>query len=370
MLVASCNKNSVYLDYLFGLNYWNSNTLYIFVIFSLGAQLRSPLLPSLLLVILFKFNLTDQYFLQKQLVGPLVVGTITVHPLLFYVSLSLTLILTMRRQSAYMPNVVPVTSTALIYILIITLVLGGYWGFQSTVWGYFWVNDTIEWLLLLVLLYCLIRAHTQLNFFQSANNFLILVFLLNLIVIVRLNFLPTRHSFIQNTNLFYYIVLGYYSTIFACWQKPSAHPCGSQMLPQAALALTAFSKLLLLKFFFLTSLSFLLFNSRPKFFRVGLFGHLVLAVFFVIWNVYFFYFDISYGRTYTVVQGLNVFVDELYVQSRQLISSRKWFKDLEGVRFILQDLSARQFKISLSLTVSVVLNNAHLLYVFFVYLLL
>lgn len=370
MLAFNCNKNSVYLDYLFGLNYWNSNTLYIFVIFSLGTQLRSPVLPSLLFVILFKFNLTDQYFLQKQLVGALIVGTITIHPLLFYVSLALTLILTMRRQSAYTANIVPVTTTFLIYVLVVTLVLGGYWGFQSTVWGYFWVNDTIEWLLLLVLVYCLFKVHTPLSFFQSANNFLILVFLLNLIVIVRLNFLPTRHSFIQNTNLFFYVVLGYYSTIFACWQKPGAHPCGSNVLFRVVLALTAFSKLLLLKVFFLTSLNFLLFKSRPKFFKTGLFGHLALLVFFVIWNVYFFYFDISYGRTYTVVQGLNVFVDELCVQSRQLVSSRKWFKDLEGVRFMMQDLSARQFKISLNLTVSVVLNNAHLLYVFCVYLLL
>lgn len=358
------------MDYLFDLNYWNSNTLYIFAVLGSIAPLRSPL-PSLFFFnILLKFNLPGQWLFQKHLVAPLLVGTITIHPLLFYFSLILVLLVIARKQACYISNTLPLTMSTLSYILTVTLVLGGYWGFQSTVWGYFWVNDTIEWLLLCVLLYTLSQLHVLLNYWRTSNHFLALLCILNMIAVVRLNFLPTRHSFIQNTNLFYYVLFSYYTILFACWQGPRRDQYNLPNLYAAVFTLWAIPKLLFSKSLFLLALVFLVLKVRSKFFLSGLFAHLLIVVFFTVWNVYFFFFELCYLRLFNLTQNWTIFVDQLSISAKRLSTTHMRFKDLEGVHFYLQDIGLRHFKISPNLIVTVLLNNAFLVYIFVIYLFL
>lgn len=369
-LILNCDRNSLYLDYLFGLNYWSANTLYIFIILGFMAKIRNILYLTFFFFLLFKFNLTEQTFFQKKLVETLFVGTITVHPLLFYLSLILVLLLTLGRYTPYLGGTLSLTSNTIVRILIITLVLGGFWGFQSTVWGYFWVNDTIEWLLLLVLCYYLFKVHVLVHVRAVVNPCFLLVFLLNLILVVRLNLLPTRHSFIQNTNVFIYVMSAYYSLLFLCWGSKLCAVSVQNAIPPTTASLAVASNLFFGKIFFLINLVFLLVKLTPKFFTKSLYSHLALIAFFLVWNVYFFFFELYYHKSQTLLQGLGVFTEELWLHTKQLVTRTAHFKDLEGVSFVLQDYAVRSFRISNNLIVSVVLNNIYLLYLFFVYLLL
>lgn len=133
----------------------------------------------------------------------LIVGFNSWHPPLFYASLLLTIL-----SAVSCEKFVHVRSTLIISTLIITLLLGGYWGLGNSVWGYFWVNDSIELLLLVYIIILLTRVHT----IPSKVSFLMFIFLLFggfvFLIFMRYGLLFTRHSFfeLKKINNLYFII--------------------------------------------------------------------------------------------------------------------------------------------------------------------
>lgn len=143
----------------------------------------------------------------------LVVGYNNIHPVLFYLAF-----LAVFFFIAPFEFIGGCKSTSISSVAAISLVLGGYWGLNNTAWGFFWVNDFIEWiLLLLVILSFSLFHHRQVT--RSLSLYLIMTASLFLLIILsRYGFIFTRHSFFdlnKSVNyLFAYTLLNVQSTIW------------------------------------------------------------------------------------------------------------------------------------------------------------
>lgn len=126
----------------------------------------------------------------------LLIGFYNIHPILLYFSFFF-FFCNIYFNNNYVVN----SSTNNFYLTSFTLLLGGYWGAGNSVWGYFWVNDAIEQILLLNVVIFFLQIHffssKQINYF-SISLFISLLFYLFLL---RLGLLSTRHSFFDSSNI-------------------------------------------------------------------------------------------------------------------------------------------------------------------------
>lgn len=142
--------------------------------------------------------IVDLWF-DIKLIPQLIIGTISLHPFLFYMFVVCLVVKSyFYGFFAGLQRVFFSTKTILL-ILFITLLLGSLWATQSGTWGYLWVNDLIEWVLLAFILYGLYMIH----FFQinkkHINSNLLLFVIITLLLSLRLNLWPTRHNFMGVT---------------------------------------------------------------------------------------------------------------------------------------------------------------------------
>ena len=89
-----------------------------------------------------------------------------------------------------------------IFFIGIAFLLGSLWSLYLFNWGYYWTNDSIEYVLLFFIIYQVIAIHLW-----KKNMYLIgLYILLNICVLfmVRLNIIYTRHNFFQQSTLIYF----------------------------------------------------------------------------------------------------------------------------------------------------------------------
>lgn len=137
------------------------------------------------------------------------------HPALFYTVyiLLLTQFISSRNKKNY--------SNRLCFIMMtLSLMLGMFWGSIHTSWGFFWSSDYIEYILLSTVLVLLFKIH--LIFFKknSPLPYYFITFILYILLLLRLNFFTTIHSFFQNfflknnslfqNFLLFYIKISYY----------------------------------------------------------------------------------------------------------------------------------------------------------------
>lgn len=139
----------------------------------------------------------------------LLVGFNNIHPFLFYISFTLIIynILFFNKFLNY--------STQRIYIVIIvSLLLGGLWGLGNSAWGFFWLKDPIEVLLLLLFLLSMFIIHTNFTYHNFYTIITFFIFLVISLYSLRNGFIFTKHNFF-NINLrkniviyICYIILG------------------------------------------------------------------------------------------------------------------------------------------------------------------
>lgn len=127
-------------------------------------------------------------------------GYVKIHPPLQYIGSLLTTYLIMSKKTTYN---LKIYITAL--ILIISFILGSLWALFQSIWGYYWSNDTIEYILLLFLIFILFKLHKYyLN--NSIFNNILLIYTLFLLICLRINILYTKHNFfIKTGNLKYFL---------------------------------------------------------------------------------------------------------------------------------------------------------------------
>ncbi len=195
------------------MNFWVLNFLIVCSLLLLNVNIKNIHYKLLSLIILVLMNQTQTYiniFFKKLLIQSLWVGTINIHPMLFYLSLVLI------NQYLYFQNINSffqkslLTNSRLTVYNIFALTLGGLWGSQSLAWGYFWVNDNIEWLLLS---FCIILVHQKHKLCINYTCYFLLINLLLLYTIlffIRFNILATRHSFFTSFNLSLWLLYLYW----------------------------------------------------------------------------------------------------------------------------------------------------------------
>lgn len=201
---------SFYLNYLISLNYWTFNTL--FLLLFIGVFFFSMKIKVFYLFIIIKIcfkNYFLKFLYKKKFVSALWVGTVVIHPLLFYFTLITLSLMVFFVNSSLMVQKTYKSKFFYIKTFILALSLGGLWGLQSFTWGYFWVNDGIEWNLVLLITYFCILLHIK-----SGNSYILLNFtlfiLLFLLFAIRINIVATRHSFLSSISFIIKLLLMYY----------------------------------------------------------------------------------------------------------------------------------------------------------------
>ena len=142
----------------------------------------------------------------------LLIGLNTIHPYLYYFSF-ITILLLLWKFLFF--NII-IRKTTVIYISFIALVLGMAWGSINDLWGFFWVNDLIE----LILLFLIILMICYTHIYSKNSTHIYTISLLTIIIIlysVRLGLVGSRHSFFLDlqissyTNYSYILLLYLYS---------------------------------------------------------------------------------------------------------------------------------------------------------------
>lgn len=297
----------------------------------------------------------------KQLVDALYIGTIVIHPLLFYLSLVLLCVKVFRLLNAYTLVSTSLNFLNLFYLSTITLLLGGFWGFQSTIWGYFWVNDAVEVLLLLTIIVILLRLHTYGAKLQTYSSLLSLLLIFNLILIVRLNLLPTRHNFIQQSSTFTILVFIYLAIVFISFNVGGIYIELESRRLNVGLFLSFFLTLLAFKFLWLICIVFFFKTLKPVFFERHLYQHIIIFLFFIVWNIYFTFFFLHYASFSGINSQISFLFDGYFSQFRDYILRGLKSSPLESVLFLVKGDAFRVFNLIANMFCFVTMNNATLL---------
>ena len=204
-LFSTINYNFYYkLTYF--LNSFLENIYLNLVLFSLIFPV------SIFSYIIFELNL---YFVQIENnfnLTSLIIGYYNIHPILLYLSIFFFFNIYKYNNFFFI-----YTFKFFFYLITCTLLLGGFWGAGNGVWGYFWVNDIIEQILLFLVLGSLVLVHFYLSKSSIILFYIYLIFNLLTLLLLRIGIFNTRHSFFDITNLnniyFYWNINNYLISI-------------------------------------------------------------------------------------------------------------------------------------------------------------
>ena len=80
-----------------------------------------------------------------------------------------------------------------------SFILGALWSLVNSIWGYFWTNDVIEWLLYLTIIQLLYYLH-KLNYWNNLYNLFIIFVNFFFFYLIRNNLLYTKQNFFLTTK--------------------------------------------------------------------------------------------------------------------------------------------------------------------------
>lgn len=166
------------------LNHKYFNYFIIYLIFSFLYKYYN----NFFLFIFFLYHTVNLYVVKVQTIPiTLLMGLNNIHPPLFYISFILFLSFICRIYTFSFKTL------NILYLAAISLILGGFWGLGNSVWGFFWVNDSIEIILLCYVILLLVLIH---NYSAKINTYVfIYAYLIASVYLLRINFTFTRHSF-------------------------------------------------------------------------------------------------------------------------------------------------------------------------------
>lgn len=363
-----CYKNQLYLTYILGLNYWSTNTTFILMLFALFIKRLSTYSLWPVITLIFKLTELTPFFFKKKLITTLIVGTVVIHPLAFYVFTAIFFVKFFTRNVYQTINLIRLSLKILAVFLMLTLILGGFWGLQSISWGYFWVNDAIEWLLLIKIIYLLYVGHIFKAKPLVCNQSLVPAIILGLLVFVRLNLIQTRHNFISSQPLVYTVLIFYmvlltltFSAAYSCFQGQSA-TCARYAI---ILFLIGFSLYFYATLFFKYSWTILLLyyvqTYKPGNFKRLVYIHFLVLTFFTVWLLYFNFFHLYYVIDTQLTTATSVIYEHSLFRLFQYSTSNT-LTALEGVVFSLFSEATHYVNLLQNLDVHVLLNNSSLIY--------
>lgn len=138
----------------------------------------------------------------------LLIGYNNIHPLLLYVSYVWIFFRIGAKEFFFIFKWLTILT-----ITVVVLLLGGYWGLNNAVWGFFWVNDLIEWILVCLISAVLFIIHNKKQRNQLIRVFLWMFLLTFILYLSRYGLVFTRHNFfnVRNTanfSLSIFLLLG------------------------------------------------------------------------------------------------------------------------------------------------------------------
>ena len=184
LLNSDVTRSNWNLSFFLNNMWWNP---YLLVL--VGSSLTHKFFVSWLII-----NISSALVLKLPTVSllpqTLLLGYNNVHPLFFYSTfIAFTQI---NLNTEYSLNVKHLT---LLFLGIISLVLGGYWGLHNNVWGYFWVDDFIETTLLLMITIIVAGLHVKQSKRIAQVSFLCYTMLILKLILARYGLVFTRHNF-------------------------------------------------------------------------------------------------------------------------------------------------------------------------------
>ncbi len=299
-------KDSAYLNYITLLNYWDTNWFFVVLIFCLLTKLSHRFFVWNFLIFLlnyFKFPLFRQLFFKKTILISLFAGTITIHPLLFYVSTVSFFVIVMYKTQSDSLTINLTTVYRLSHLLFLALIFGGFWGLQSLSWGYVWVNDLVEWSLFLILSLSLIIIHkfNKKSIFFFSIFFIVLI--LNVALAIRLNLFSTRHSFLTSINYmyitysFYFFFMIFFNILYTKDFFTNTRVRVATVLCVVLLcALKKISITFLFKFVFFYGFSILFLQNLLHKLYLYRYLHFFLFSFVLVWVIFFSFFHLNYAH--------------------------------------------------------------------------
>lgn len=262
--------------------YWNF--FIIFIIASFFSRLQIKVIFFFFTFLLYLF---DCFWLVQltSIPSQLLVGYNNIHPVFFYFSFVLSFFYTSSWKMGFFLRL-----KTILFASSIALLLGGLWGCGNSVWGFFWVNDSIELILFFLTCFLLVVLHSE----SSKNNALYLFTYLFILVIwiflLRWGFTFTRHNFFDLRKL---VNSSFYSFLFITQ--------GGVLLFFVTTFLIFFNFFL----YFLLIFLFSCFSFNLSFFKnFILLLHLSIFIFFFCWLSYrqnnFLLFNLSNHVNYNV----------------------------------------------------------------------
>ena len=90
------------------------------------------------------------------------------------------------------------------YMVLLAFILGGRWALYLYNWGYYWTNDSIEYIMLFFLIIITWKLH-KIQFITYHSAIIIILPIYSLILL-RFNFIFTKHNFFQQNKLSYWFL--------------------------------------------------------------------------------------------------------------------------------------------------------------------
>ena len=125
------NKYTIYFTYISSLNFWDTNIFFIVIFFSLFIYFFSRFFLIFFSVVFFKLSSFIYVVSFKYLIVNLIVGTVVIHPLGFYLCTVIFLVKLYYERRFLLVYSLSCTRGTLIYIFSVTLFLGSIWATQS-----------------------------------------------------------------------------------------------------------------------------------------------------------------------------------------------------------------------------------------------
>lgn len=361
-----------YLNTLINMNNWLPN---IFLLISIWKSLS--IVPSTWLILsctyILKFFtnsfiIFEAYTYAKRLIFTLWLGTINIHPILFYFCLGLVIAIFFS-YNYYLFLLQRITLVRLLQLLTVTLSLGGVWGLQSLTWGYVWVGDKIEWLLFFFIIFLSKKLHqTKINTYSKVSGLFLTLFLTDLILI-RLNVLTTRHSFLNQYPLAYTLII----LLLCLILLTNISPITYQTSTNIGVYLVCCFYFFLLRFdfncvgalkYFSLFFSLFFFFKFSTFTRRNFLFHYILILFSFVWSQTFFYFQLTfYTISFNVKHSLLVYKKGLFLiePAIQYINGIK--QHLEYVNFYFLDKFTNYFMFNSLFSYQLSFTNFTIIYI-------
>jgi len=361
-------KNTFYFFYVTCLNYWDTNLLFLLLIALLFVPRVLNLFCFSSFLMFFKKTFFANWLFYKKLLTTLIVGTVTIHPLAFYVFTTIFFINFFYKATFHRFSKVPLSFSSLSYFLFFTLFLGALWATQSNSWGYFWVNDAVEWLLLLTVLYTLNALHfwlVSVNFYNFGYFYFMLF---NYLLLVRFNFVPTRHNFIS-TNLVVYIIFFTFLLVFLLLNTTPLYCKRTGNLSFVFICFCLFFyfvplKLFILKYVFWVVFLFFFINRLCSYVKSVTLHYLLLG-FLALWLQFFNFFFLNYGVYDTIIKAPLTIFSTLLGGGSQLFFKDATFSLLDCFFFINSHLHLSVSLVLHFYSFTINLNNLNFIFLFY-----